>query len=219
MIHHISHQLKTPIAVLVSEMEKLEKNVHSPALTSDIQSLIVKTKSLGNIINILLDISKIESGSKIIKSISRIDELIFDTIAELNIIFPDFHFEVNYRPKQLSESKLEIKVNQALIKQAFLNILSNCITYSNNAKATILFDCSESDKLQITVSNQGIPLSSDEEKFLFNHFFRGQNSQDKTGFGLGLVLSKRIFEVHSATIHYSNPSPNLNEFKITFALS
>jgi signal transduction histidine kinase len=218
-IHHISHQLKTPIAVLVSEMEKLEKNVHSPALTSDIQSLIVKTKSLGNIINILLDISKIESGSKIIKSISRIDELIFDTIAELNIISPDFHFEVNYTPKQLSETKLEIKVNQALIKQAFLNILSNCITYSNNAKATILFDCSESDKLQITVSNQGIPLSSDEEKFLFNHFFRGQNSQDKTGFGLGLVLSKRIFEVHSATIHYSNPSPNLNEFKITFALS
>jgi signal transduction histidine kinase len=218
-IHHISHQLKTPIAILVSELEKIEINANSLALKTDIQSQIVKTKSLGNIINILLEISKIESGRKIKKQLLRIDELIFDTIADLNIITPDFHFEVNYTPKQFSESTLEIKANQALLKQAFLNILSNCLTYSDNAKAIILFDCTESDKLKIIVSNSGIPISSDEEKFLFNHFFRGQNSQDKTGFGLGLVLSKRIFEMHSATIQYSNPSSNLNVFKITFALS
>ncbi|MCX8010656.1 MAG: HAMP domain-containing histidine kinase [Ignavibacteria bacterium] len=218
-IHHISHQLKTPIAILVSELEKIEKNVNSQALKAEIQSQIVKTKSLGNIINVLLEISKIESGNKIKKQLLRIDELIFDTIAELNIISPDFHFEVNFTPKQFSESSLEINANQSLIKQAFLNILSNCHTYSDNAKAILLFDCSESGKLRIIVSNSGIPITSDEEKFLFNHFFRGQNSQDKTGFGLGLVLSKRIFEMHSATIHYSSPSPNLNVFEIVFPLS
>ena len=218
-IHHISHQLKTPIAILVSELEKIERNAKSQALKADIQSQIVKTKSLGNIISILLDISKIGSGNKIKKQLLRIDELIFDTIAELNIISPDFHFEVNYTPKQFSESILEIKANQSLIKQAFLNILSNCLTYSDNAKAIILFDCTKSDKLKIVVSNSGVPITSDEEKFLFNHFFRGHNSQDKTGFGLGLVLSKRIFEMHSATIHYSSPSPNQNVFEITFPLS
>jgi signal transduction histidine kinase len=218
-IHHISHQLKTPIAILVSELEKIERNTSSLALKKDIQSLIVKTKSLGNIINILLDISKIESGRKIKKQLLRLDELIFDTIAELNMITPDFHFEVNYTPKQFSESKLEINANQELMKQAFLNVLSNCITYSDNAKATIIFDCTELNKLKIIVSNSGIPISSDEEKFLFNHFFRGQNSQDKTGFGLGLVLSKKILEIHSATIQYSSPSPNMNAFEITFSLS
>ncbi|NIK73576.1 signal transduction histidine kinase [Thermonema lapsum] len=218
-IHHISHQLKTPIAILVSELEKIERNENSFALKTDIQALIVKAKSLGNIINILLEISKIESGRKIKKQLLRIDELIFDTIAELNSINPDFHFEVNYTPKQFSESSLEINANEALMKQVFLNILSNCITYSDNAKATILFDCTQSNKLKIIVSNSGTPISSDEVKFLFNYFFRGQNSQDKTGFGLGLVLSKKILEIHSATIQYANPSPNWNTFEITFALS
>ncbi|GIV43423.1 MAG: hypothetical protein KatS3mg035_0546 [Bacteroidia bacterium] len=94
----------------------------------------------------------------------RIDELIFDTIAELNIISPDFYFEVNYTPKQFSESNLAIKANLSLIKQAFLNVLSNCLVYSDDAKAKILFDCTEPDKLKIIVSNSGTPINPDEEK-------------------------------------------------------
>ncbi|PKQ65958.1 sensor histidine kinase [Raineya orbicola] len=218
-IHHISHQLKTPVAVLVSELERIEKKTDSIELKTAIETQIVKTKSLGNIINTLLEISKIESAKQTTKQTFRIDELIFDIIAELNIIYPDFKFEVNYTPKQVSETKLAIKANEPLIKQAFLNILTNCITYSDNAKAEILFDCSDSEKLIVFASNSGIPISIEEEKFLFNHFFRGQNSQSKTGFGLGLVLVKRIFEMHNAKIAYSSPDTNLNIFETSFPLS
>ncbi|PSK99817.1 sensor histidine kinase [Cecembia rubra] len=218
-IHHISHQLKTPITVLVSELERIEKKTDSIELKTAIETQIVKTKSLGNIINTLLEISKIESAKQTTQQAFRIDELIFDIIAELNIIHPDFKFEANYTPKQVSETKLEIKANEPLIKQAFLNILTNCITYSDNTKAKILFDCSDSEKLIVLISNSGTPISIEEEKFLFNHFFRGQNSQSKTGFGLGLVLVKRIFEMHNAKIAYSSPDTNLNIFEISFPLS
>ncbi|GIV43424.1 MAG: hypothetical protein KatS3mg035_0547 [Bacteroidia bacterium] len=63
-IQHISHQLKTPIAILVSELERIQKMIDSAELKADIETLIVKAKSLGNIINTLLEISKIDSGSK-----------------------------------------------------------------------------------------------------------------------------------------------------------
>jgi signal transduction histidine kinase len=218
-IHHISHQLKTPIAVLVSELERIEKRADSSELKSDIEVQILKTKSLGNIINVLLEISKIESGQHFTKQTLRIDELIFDLIAELKIIYSDFYFEVNYSPKEFSDSKLEISANPLLIKQALQNVLSNSIAYSDNARTEIIFDCSASNSLKVSISNTGSPITAEEEKFIFNHFFRGQNSQHKIGFGLGLVLTKKILEIHSSTITYSNPSKNLNVFEISFPLS
>src|SRR5690606_11008458 len=73
-IQHISHELKTPIAVLVSELEKLQKTDDIDHLKSAICQQSHKAKSLANIINILLQISKIEAGQDISQQAIRIDE-------------------------------------------------------------------------------------------------------------------------------------------------
>ena len=138
---------------------------------------------------------------------------------ELNAIYPDFHFEVNYVPDEINEKRIIINLNPILIRQAIQNLLTNCILYSNNSKAEIKIDCSDGSGLKIQIINTGKPITSEEENFLFNHFFRGKNSQGKTGFGLGLVLTKKIVELNSATITYSNPSENLNVFELNFTLS
>lgn len=218
-IHHISHQLKTPISVLVSELERIKNLSNTETIKSEIENQINKTKSLGNIINILLEISKIEVGQQTQKQVLRIDELFFDVIGELNAIYPDFQFEVNYRPDEIDENRLTINLNPVLIIQAIQNLLTNCVSYSNNSKAEIKFDCSQNNELKIQIINSGKPISTEEEKFLFNHFFRGKNSEDKIGFGLGLVLTKKIVGLNSATITYSNPAPNINVFELNFPLS
>lgn len=217
-VHHISHQLKTPVAVLVSELERIEKKAGSSELKADIQGQILKAKSLGDVVNILLEISKIESGNLRLRELFRLDELIFDIIAELNILHPDFKFEVNYLPSDISENKLEIHGNRSLIRHAFLNVLMNSMVYSDQPRAEVLFDCDAPDVLKVIVKNQGKPISIDERKWLFRHFFRGENGQGKPGFGLGLVLSKKIFEVHHSIISYANPEGHLNVFEIRFPL-
>jgi two-component system, OmpR family, sensor histidine kinase ArlS len=218
-IHHISHQLKTPISVLVSELERIKYFSRIEDVKPEIENQIIKAKSLGSIINVLLEISKIESGQQTKKQALRIDELFFDVIEELNAIYPDFHFEVNYVPDEINEKRIIINLNPILIRQAIQNLLTNCILYSNNSKAEIKIDCSDGSGLKIQIINTGKPITSEEENFLFNHFFRGKNSQGKTGFGLGLVLTKKIVELNSATITYSNPSENLNVFELNFTLS
>lgn len=218
-IHHISHQLKTPITVLVSELERIKNLSNTETIKSEIENQINKTKSLGSIINVLLEISKIEAGQQTQKQVLRIDELFFDVIEELNAIYPDFQFEVNYIPDEINENRLGINLNSVLIRQAIQNLLTNCVSYSNNSRAEIKFDCSQSNELKIQILNSGKPISTEEEKFLFNHFFRGKNSEGKIGFGLGLVLTKRIAEINSATITYSNPVPNINVFELNFPLS
>jgi two-component system, OmpR family, sensor histidine kinase ArlS len=215
-IHHISHQLKTPISVLVSELERIKDFPRIEDVKPEIENQIIKTKSLGSIINVLLEISKIESGQQTKKQALRIDELFFDVIEELNAIYPDFHFEVNYVPNEINENRLIINLNPILIRQAIQNLLSNCVSYSNNSRAEIKIDCSDNNGLKIHIINSGKPISVEEENYLFNHFFRGKNSQGKMGFGLGLVLTKKIVELNSATITYSNPSLNLNVFELDF---
>src|SRR5690606_13933641 len=136
-IQHISHELKTPIAVLVSELEKLEKLDSIEQIKSELQTQTQKAKSLGNIINVLLQISKIKVGQEISKNLIHIDDIVFDYIAELNSIYPDFNFEVNSISNDFDENKLNSNANEPLIKQAFLNLLTNSVHYSDNQKAKI----------------------------------------------------------------------------------
>jgi two-component system sensor histidine kinase ArlS len=215
-VHHISHQLKTPIAVLISELERMKKNTENVNLQNDFDRQISKTKSLAEIINTLLEISKIESGQSFNNSNVRIDELIFDCISELNTLYPEFIFEVNYLPAEPDAELLVVKGNEMLIRQAFENLLNNCITYSNNPKAEIKIDISEKGILRISVVNFGTPVSEEERNYLFTHFFRGENSRNKIGFGLGLALTKNIIELHNGSIKYSNPAEKVNVFEIVF---
>lgn len=110
---------------------------------------------------------------------------------------------------------MTIQANEPLIKQAFLNLMMNSVHYSDNQKAKITFDC-DSDNLKISISNSGKTLSEEEHKLLFSHFFRGENSQNKQGFGLGLVLSQKIFTIHNTAIEYYSKEKSENIFVVSF---
>lgn len=214
-IQHISHELKTPIAVLVSELEKIEKLNDIEQIKTELHRQTQKAKSLGNIINVLLQISKIDAGQKITKANVRIDDIVFNCIAEINTLYPEFNFVVHFAPDIFNERVLNIEANEPLIKQGFLNLLMNAVHYSDNQKAKVTFDGS-SDMLTVIISNSGKTLSEDEQKFVFTHFFRGNNAQNQQGFGLGLVLSQRIFTIHNAVIKYYSTGKLDNVLSVNF---
>lgn len=215
-IHHISHELKTPVAVLVSELERIRDYTDITKMKSSLDGQVHQAKSLGEIINVFLEISKIESGQQILKSKMRVDEVLFDIIGELKTVYPNFHFELNYFPSQFEEAGLILEANKMLIKQAFQNLLLNCISYGSDQKAQIKIDCSIPHELRIAISNFGRTVSPEEADQLFHHSFRGRNSEGKVGFGLGLVLAKKIVDFHHGEIIYSNPEENLNVFEVRF---
>lgn len=215
-IQHISHELKTPIAVLVSELEKIEQQNDIEQIKTEIHIQSQKAKSLGNIINVLLQFSKIEAGQEIIKNSVRIDDIIFNCVSEINSLYPDFNFEVYFTPENFNEYLLNVNANKPLIKQGFQNLLLNAIYYSDNQKAKITFDGS-TDELTVIITNSGKTLAEDEQRFIFTHFFRGNNAQNHQGFGLGLVLAQHIFRVHNATIKYQSRENIENIFTIKFS--
>lgn len=215
IVNHISHELKTPLAILVSELEKISVSNDMGQIKSGLNDQVIRAKSLGGIINALLEIAKIESGQEFKKQPIRVDELLFDIVEQISNLHPDFNFEINYFPVYFDDSVVNIHANEHLIRHAFQNLLMNCITYSDTNKAEIKIDCSKSDTLKISISNSGEIIEKEEEPYLFTRFFRGKNSHNKAGFGLGLVLTQKIIGLHQGTISYRGNN-NLNVFEIVW---
>lgn len=213
-INHISHELKTPLAVLLTELERLSSKDDLDEIKISLEEQIIQVKFLGDTINALLQISKIETHQNSVFQVIRIDDVLFDKMAEINKIFPEFNFEIQFQSKEFSEENLMILGNENLLKQAIANLLMNAIIYSDNQKAEIKIDCSMENEVQIVISNTGKNLSEEEQKHLFTHFFRGENTQGKNGFGLGLALTKRILELHSGNINYYSGDSNSNVFTL-----
>ncbi len=217
-VHHISHELKTPIAVLVSNFEKIEAEDNPEKIKYFLQHQKADTKNLADIINALLEIAKAESGLKINTEQVRIDDLLFDNIEKLKSLHPTFSFSVSLSDKIESETHLTLSGNRRLLNVVFSNLLLNAIQYSSGTQAGIEL---EANVFQVTIiiKNEGEPIHEQERPFMFQHFFRGENSRGKRGFGLGLVLISKIIQLHKGAVEYHTSGAVTNIFTITLPLS
>ncbi len=216
-IHHISHELKTPIAVLVSNFERIENETSIEKIQDLIKIQKEDTKSLSDIINSLLEIAKAETGNSLTQDKIRIDELIFDVSDELKNVYPNFQFAIEYSQTN-DEASLVVSGNILLLKAALMNLMLNCIHYSNDKKGRI-FISGETDNLILSFENNGAIISENENRFLFQHFFRGKNSKGKRGFGLGLVFIHKIISLHGGKVSYHSVNNCSNVFTVILPVS
>lgn len=216
-IHHISHELKTPISILVSNFEKIENETDLDTIKRHIANQKEDTKSLSEIINALLEISKAETGDQILKDPIRIDEMIFDIADELKVIAPDFNFFISYAQIEEDESNITMLGNERLMRSAITNLMMNCMLYSENKNAEINIR-SLDGKIQVEFINKGITITDKEKQYLFQHFFRGENSKGKKGFGLGLIFIYKIMQIHNGDITYKKKGNHTNIFTISAPL-
>lgn len=212
-IHHISHELKTPIAALVSNIEKMEKELDLEKLSIGLKHQKEDTKRLADIINTLLELSKVESNNRIDTAPVRIDELVFDIVEEYRILEESFAFTAEIDGSIRNEEYLTVNCNRKLIRLALINLAANCVQYSQYRQAIIRL--SEKDSfVNIAFINHGDEVPVDERLSIFQRFYRGKNSKRKSGFGLGLVLTSKIAQLHNGYIRYDNPSPKVNVFSL-----
>ncbi|HQQ94165.1 MAG TPA: HAMP domain-containing sensor histidine kinase [Bacteroidia bacterium] len=216
-IHHISHELKTPVSILISNFERLEKEQNLELIRELLKTQKEDTRTLGEIINALLEISKLESGHYTLMGTTRVDELLFSIADELKNLYPDFSLKIDVEGVE-QESDLSVSANDNLLKLAFTNLLVNCHQYGSGHQASVLIRRNRS-RLDVLFMNKGELITPEEQKFLFQHFFRGHNSNDKRGFGLGLVFVKRIAELHGGDVHYHVINNDTNTFTFSLPLT
>lgn len=217
-IHHISHELKTPIAILVSNFDRMEREQDQEMVKTMIQEQKEGTRALGEIINSLLEMAKIESGNPGTMTLIRIDELIYDVVGEVNLLYPDFLFQIEYGMESFDELNLTATGNLRLIRSAFTNLLVNSVLYNVEGVTKVIIS-EDKEMLTIQFINKGIVIPDKEQPFLFQHFYRGESSKGIRGFGLGLVFVQKIMALHKGDIHYQSENDDTNVFTVTLPLS
>jgi signal transduction histidine kinase len=213
-INHLSHELKTPLAVMMTNTERALTEGDTPSLRKSLQFQQHALMELSHIINTMLDISMSETRmADVQKDSIRVDELLFECMDEITLLDSSVQFDFIMDESLDSSDRLTVNGNTRMLKMALLNLLKNAVNYSDNQKPFIKI-LSATGAIVINFINNGPILAAEEQERLFRHLFRGSNSKQIKGFGLGLVLVHRIVTLHNGFVSYSVTSDGQNCFSV-----
>ncbi len=193
-----SHELRTPIAVVVSglEVNLSNKKLDLQMAKKTLEDTLEEMKEFSKLSNTLLDISKYDKAICLECKPIVVNELL-KKIVEKNI---------NLAKIKGIEIKEEINFNANIlgdkneISRVFFNILDNAIKYTPSGGLIIVSDKLVSHNYVIKISDNGIGMKEDVLKKIFDPFFRAEDSRNTSGAGLGLTLSKKIIENYKGSI-------------------
>ena len=207
-LSNMSHDIRTPMNAIIGMTSLIRHDAGNKDKVIEYADKIdISSQHLLGIINDVLDMSKIEAGKTVFK---YTDFSILDFITELNTIF---HPQIAEKNQTLTVTKENIRhewVNgdQVHLMQIFNNLLSNAVKYTQEGgKIQFLVEECETKssvyaKYRFLVSDNGMGMSADFKKTIFDPFTRAEDSVTNKiqGTGLGMAITKNLVEAMGATI-------------------
>jgi signal transduction histidine kinase len=215
-VSNVSHELKTPLALIRLFAETLELGrVKSPEKAQEYYHIINNESSrLTRLINNILDFSKIEAGRKQYE-FERADAggIVGEVVRSYECAITNEGFQLRTR---IEPDLPPVLVDRAAICQAVLNLLNNAVKYSDAQKQIDVSVSRADDKIAIEVRDQGIGIPQSEQRRIFDKFYRISNGllHERRGTGLGLTLVKHIVDAHKGDIHVSSSPGKGSTFTI-----
>ena len=216
-VAHAAHELRTPFTVMVTELDyTLMQERDKDKYKEVIQSLSKELKKLSKLSNGLLELARIsfEKSSADFKMV-RIDELLVEAYQNAKLIRPNGLFELNFDNLPEDENQLKILGNDQLLAISFNNLIDNGSKFSEDQKVTIGLYCDHKN-IYIEFKDRGIGIHKEDIEKIFQPFYRGQNSQFISGYGIGLALTQKIVELHGGQLSVSSALGQGSVFKISF---
>ena len=207
-LSNMSHDIRTPMNAIIGMTSLIRHDAGNKDKVIEYADKIdISSQHLLGIINDVLDMSKIEAGKTVFK---YTDFSILDFITELNTIF---HPQIAEKNQTLTVTKENIRhewVNgdQVHLMQIFNNLLSNAVKYTQEGgKIQFLVEECETKssvyaKYRFLVSDNGMGMSADFKKTIFDPFTRAEDSVTNKiqGTGLGMAITKNLVEAMGGTI-------------------
>ena len=220
-----SHELKTPLSVIIASSEALERNPKEKKWLDNITTFKdaiffeeifdnIKTESsrMNNLIIDLLDLAKMEKD----ENMQLIDGNLSRTVELSVLTFEVKAFEKNIKLDYKIEDNIMLKMNENNIKQVIEILLDNAIKHSKQ-KGHVKVNLNKSSDIILTVSNEGEAIPKEEEEKIFERFYRVDKARNRNDnhYGLGLAIAKNIIEKHHGKISASSNN-GITTFKIVF---
>jgi signal transduction histidine kinase/DNA-binding response OmpR family regulator/ligand-binding sensor domain-containing protein len=206
----VAHDIRTPVTLiqlLVSQLSEKNKFQNS------IELIQRNTQNLNEYVTQLLDFQKADRGMLKL-TVKKVDlkKIIHRTVAEFEPLLIEKSIDIS-----LSVSKVYLWFDETKVSRIFYNLISNAIKYSEDGGQIEIKVLVNNKNVQIDFIDNGIGIPEDEHKLLFSRFTRGTNINNKgiSGSGIGLMISKKIIELHGGTIEFKSKQNIGSTFSLT----
>lgn len=215
-VANASHEMRTPVTVIKGYAELLKQNLeaaHSESQLELLAPILQSTDQLSDLMDELLNLSKVEVGSSLLKTEESTAEVTEEVMNEIENIL-----KLNSKKIRISVSAPVVFGSPVAIKQVLRNLLINAIKYSGNSDEITLTWEQGTGLVKLKVKDNGPGISIEHQDRIFERFYRldkGRN-RDQGGFGLGLALVKHHMLNHGGSVKLISEPNNGSEFICEF---
>ena len=206
-----AHELRTPLAVIQARLDLLDRK--SKELPGDcaesLEILAAQTERLSHLVEELLQMARLETVQK--SDQISLPALLEEILCDLEEIAQKNGVKMIQHP-----SEGELVGNDALLYRAIYNVIENSIKYNHTGGQVSVQSNVEKGQIIITISDSGRGIPAEDQKQVFEPFFRVDKSRSRQmgGCGLGLALTKAIIELHGGQIRIVSSSPKGTTIRI-----
>lgn len=216
-----THQLRTPLSGARWSLSMLI-NGEMGSLTTEQKLFLMKTYESNNrmiaLINDMLHADRVDSGTLAFKfTPTNLIYLLENVIAELRVLAELRKVEIVLTASKQIPDLLIDPDNMRIVLQ---NLIDNAIKYSKNGSKVIVNVTIKKPVVEISVKDQGIGIPKEQQKNIFNRFFRAPNAihTETDGSGLGLYIVESIVKKHHGTIQFSSEENKGTTFFVTLPI-
>jgi signal transduction histidine kinase/ActR/RegA family two-component response regulator len=198
-LSRMSHELRTPLNAILGFAQLLEMDDLTPSQQENVAPILAGGHHLLELINEVLDISRIESGRiQLSPEAISVDTLLREALDLIHPLAADYGVAARgqYSPERF------VRADHQRLKQVLLNLLANGVKYNRRGGTlTVTYADAAAGRLRICVTDTGAGISREMQERLFVPFDRlGAERQGIDGTGLGLVLSRRLVEAMGGSL-------------------
>jgi len=188
LVSNVSHELKTPIAIVKGYLETIKENPDNREMMNDfIERAIENVDRQNALIQDIIKLSMIESSKEFEKEEINIRQVILNCIDIVNpkIIKKDIKLHTDFS----TDANYTIAANEFLVEELFFNIIDNGINYNNHGGKLDISAVKKNNGLQVKISDSGIGIPVEFIDRIFERFYRVDRSRSRATGGTGLGLS------------------------------
>lgn len=215
-IANVSHEIKTPIAVIQNYAQLLElEDISDEKRKEYTAAILASSRRLSGMVSDILRLNKLEK-----QEIFRTDThfSLSDELAECVLGFESKWEEKGITLEADIAEDVFITSDRELLDIVWNNLISNAIKFTDRGGTVSVSLRPEGRCCIVTVSDSGIGISPDELKHIFDKFYQGESGHKKEGNGLGLALVKRIADILSADIQVDSTEGRGSSFTVALTL-
>ncbi len=208
-----SHELKTPLTVIkaYTQLVGMSKNDCSDRIKGLIEKIDFQTAKLSNLIQQMLDISRMENGRLAyeMKAVG-LNSFIDDVALMMKHIMPDHELQVRL------STDVMVQIDPFRLEQVISNLLGNAAKYSNKQTVVLLESSLAEDYVIVKVSDQGIGMDEESRRSVFDKFYRAEDVlHSHAGLGMGLYIASKIVTDHGGKMWVESEKGKGSSFSFT----